>query len=392
MRFLVKCLFIIIVLTLTASISLCSEQWEPFSLAGQTVHTLLIDPQRPENMYALVGIGNKNAWTFGSDILKTTDGGNRWQSILRQILKPSCIAIDPTRPNIIYVSGEKVNKFGVPNAAVFKSTDGGKQWNEGFVVHSDIEGWIYQMKISPADPDVLYVALQRLGQILFQSADGGETWTPRWSGGPFLIYPDSADSNTLYILTSDLGPGRFAVGTSLGESTDGGMTFDRLELSDIPFDEGVDSLAITPDHPDTFYVSARHRSENWVLKSADAGLTWEAIATKLDPKWYDFRVLYINPANPNVVYGDINRICAPPCAWSSQLLISENGGRNWRPFMDGMASTDFSQMTFHPTRPEEIYACTKNGIYMISYRAAIMTDELPDRAKKTTWGNIRSEL
>ena len=158
------------------------------------------------------------------------------------------------------------------------------------------------------------------------------------------------------------------------------------------FDEGIDSVAIAPERSGIFYASAHHRSENWILKSTDAGLTWEAILIKLDTNWHDFRVLCVNPANSNVVYGDVDRLCIPPCSWSSQLLISENGGRNWRPFMDGMEGADFSQLTFHPIHPEEIYACTKNGIYMISYKASIMINSLHDRAKITTWGYIRSEL
>ncbi len=377
-----KFLLSIIALIMAANISLCTEQWKPISLQGQPVHTLLIDPQNPENMYALIGAGEKKLWKFGSDILKTTDGGSTWSSILGHILKPSCIAMDPTRPDYIYVSGEKINQFGVKNAAVFKSTDGGRNWNDGFIVHSDIEGWIYQLEISPADPNVLYVALQRLGQILYRSKDGGENWKAGWSGGVFLIYPDPVDADTLYILTYDLGRGQ-----SLGVSVDGGITFDRLKLPNPPVDGEVDSVAITPDHPGTLYATARHDFENWVLKSTDSGLTWEAFPIELEQRWRSFRVLGVNPANPNVVYGDIDRLCAPPCAWSSQLLISKDSGRNWRSFMGGMEETNFSALTFHPNRSEEIYASTKNGIYMINSGAAVMTDG----AKKTTWGEIRSE-
>ena len=145
--------------------------------------------------------------------------------------------------------------------------------------------------------------------------------------------------------------------------------------------------APTPDHPGTLYATARHDFENWVLKSTDSGLTWEAFPIELEQRWRSFRVLGVSPANPNVVYGDIDRLCAPPCAWSSQLLISKDSGRNWRSFMGGMEETNFSALTFHPNRSEEIYASTKNGIYMINSGAAIMTDG----AKRTTWGEIRSE-
>jgi hypothetical protein len=55
--------------------------------------------------------------------------------------------------------------------------------------------------------------------------------------------------------------------------------------------------------------------------------------------------------------------------------------------MGGMEETNFSALTFHPNRLEEIYASTKNGIYMINSGVAVMTDG----GKKTTWGGIRSE-
>lgn len=82
------------------------------------------------------------------------------------------LEIDPSNPNVIYTSGHGFIK---------KSEDGGKTWNP-------IENGIpnkpkpdtpdaHLMTMDPKNPNHLYVLLAGKGDNLFESKDGGQSWT-----------------------------------------------------------------------------------------------------------------------------------------------------------------------------------------------------------------------
>src|SRR5262249_7778400 len=100
--------------------------WMAVGSFPNEVHAVVIDPQRPSNVYAV----------SGQLIFKSTDGGGTWEALRAPRVAPmptplcddcdtpfladvGAFAIDPQQPDILYAGGY---------AGVSKSTDGGSSW------------------------------------------------------------------------------------------------------------------------------------------------------------------------------------------------------------------------------------------------------------------------
>ncbi|NJN41844.1 MAG: hypothetical protein HC811_06070 [Flammeovirgaceae bacterium] len=146
------------------------------TINGALVETLAVDHQRPGTMYA--GFGSGNLW-------KTVNNGLTWNPIFEN--QPSYgigdIALAPSNTEIIYLgTGETLKKprnFTMPGTGVYRSDDGGKNWN-----HLGLEdSWhIGEIAIHPTNPEIVYVAV--LGHFwstnknrgVYRSMNGGKSW------------------------------------------------------------------------------------------------------------------------------------------------------------------------------------------------------------------------
>jgi len=366
----------IFLLLIMAQAVLWGEVWEPFGLEGRWVKDLAINPRDTRIMYAIPGL---EPW--GKDLLKTTDGGKTWHSILGNIRTPSCIAIDPVNPKNVYVGGEKVvgrSKWGeITNGAVFKSKNGGEKWNEGKVLIPDPGVRVLQIVVHPADPEVLYLVRRRLNCGLHRSVDGGESWgmcsrQVNEVGGLFIEI-DPRDPDVLYAW------GTACWAFKLGKSDNGGGSFIELNLPGNP--DVVDSLALAPSRPDTLYVKAiwypwntkDRKEKTHLFRSDDGGLTWEVLPDR--PEFLERGNLKVNPKDPNLIYHQTH----------SGVSVSVDGGKSWQPLSKGLEGVRINKLIFDPRNPMILYACTNNGIY----RTISSLDISPGRMKPTLWGYIR---
>src|SRR5205085_6479378 len=92
---------------------------------------------------------------------------------------------------------------GIEDAALFKSKDGGKTWQElaGLRGHGTGPQWqpgaggmcLHTIILDPSNPQRIYVAISAAGA--FRTDDGGKTWKPINSGlkSPYVLPdPDAA--------------------------------------------------------------------------------------------------------------------------------------------------------------------------------------------------------
>jgi photosystem II stability/assembly factor-like uncharacterized protein len=87
---------------------------------------------------------------------------------------------------------------GVEDAAIFRSTDGGKNWHEmaGLRGHGTGPKWspgaggmgLHTILIDPANPKRMYIAISAAGA--FRTDDGGKTWKPINKGLRSQYIPD----------------------------------------------------------------------------------------------------------------------------------------------------------------------------------------------------------
>jgi photosystem II stability/assembly factor-like uncharacterized protein len=93
-------------------------------------------------------------------VLRSLDDGRTWTATLmgNQI---TVIAVDPSRPNLVYAGGSDPNNRGV----MYRSIDRGESWQR-IVNGLDIRSAVTQLLLDPSEPSRLYVGA-RIGSVPF---------------------------------------------------------------------------------------------------------------------------------------------------------------------------------------------------------------------------------
>ncbi len=174
-----------------------------------------IGPYRGGRSAAVAGVPSQpNVYYYGATgggVWKTTDGGINWDSVSDGSVfgtgSVGAIGISDSDPNVVYVGmGESPIRGNVSHGdGVYKSNDAGKTWK-----HIGLEDTrqIPRIRVHPKNPDLVYVAA--LGHVwgpneqrgVFRSKDGGKTWEKVLSrgnkAGAIDLILDPGNPNTIY--------------------------------------------------------------------------------------------------------------------------------------------------------------------------------------------------
>jgi len=124
-----------------------------------------------------VGTGEnnpRNSVSFGDGVYKSTDGGKTWKNMgLRKSFQIGRIAIHPKDPNIVYVGA--LGRLYGPNEerGLFKTVDGGKNWEKIHFI--DDKTGVIDVQMNPADPETLLIATWERQRDEFDSWHGEKT-------------------------------------------------------------------------------------------------------------------------------------------------------------------------------------------------------------------------
>ncbi len=270
---------------------------------------------------------------------------------------------EPGNPNVYYV--------GAASGGVWKSTDGGHRWRPVF--DDQPASSIGSLALAPSDPNVVWAGTGEtfiranisIGNGIYRSTDGGETWEHRGldgSGriGRIVVHPRDPDVVFACALGHTYGPQEER---GVFRTTNGGETWERVLFVDP--DTGCSDLVMDPANPRILFAgmwqievatwgrtSGGPGSSLWV--SRDGGATW----TRLEgsglptPPWGKIG-LGMSAADPDRVYALIetssNRDFAPSDPYQGALWRSDDGGRAWRMVN---ASNDLSARWLYYTRFE----------------------------------------
>ncbi|HUO95762.1 MAG TPA: hypothetical protein VMT92_05980 [Steroidobacteraceae bacterium] len=282
-----------------------------------------IGPFRGGRALAVAGVaGDPTTWYFGAvagGVWKSTDAGATWQPLFddQKIASIGAIAVAESDSNVLYVgTGEACLRGNITYGdGVYKSLDGGRSWKHIGLRDSQHIGAV---AVHPKNPDIVLVAA--LGHAygpneergVYRSADGGRSWQKVLyrdadTGAVDVVF-DPANANILYASLwqvrrtpwslSSGGPG-----SGLYKSTDGGVTWTRLEGHGLP--EGIlgrIGVSVAGGGGRVYALIEAH--EGGLFRSDDGGANW----VRINPDhrfrqraWY-YSHVYADPTTPDVVY------------------------------------------------------------------------------------------
>ena len=123
-----------------------------------SIGALAVSDANPNIVWAGTGEGNpRNSANYGGGIYKSLDGGKNWEMMGLEDTKAIYrIHPHPTDPNTVYV-GALGNMWAPnPERGVYRTTDGGKNWDK--VLYIDEGTGIAELVMDPTNPDKLIAA------------------------------------------------------------------------------------------------------------------------------------------------------------------------------------------------------------------------------------------
>lgn len=301
--------------------------WKPiFERQGTfSIGDIALAPSNPEVVWVGTGESNvRNSVSFGDGVYKSTDGGKNWQHMgLKDTEHISAIVIHPQNPDIVYV-GALGHAFA-PNdeRGVFMTTDGGRTWTK--TLYIDKEHGVSDLEIDPTNPNILYAGMwsferkpwtHRSGSEkggLFKSIDGGRTWNKLTNGLPKLL-------GRIGVRVAPTNPNVvYAIVESkegtLYRSDDRGDTFKQVSKQTNIVSRGFyyTRVRIDPTNENHIYAVA-----STLFESIDGGKTFKSITGKVH---IDFHAFWQDAKNPKRI-------------WVGQdggIAVTYDGGETWEP-------------------------------------------------------------
>ena len=225
------------------------NNWDKIGLENsERIANIIVNPENSNEIYVAV-LGS--LWSDNDErgVYKSNDGGKTWENILFLNNSTGCadLAMDPSDPNTLYASMWEFRRTawsfnsGGENSALYKSTDGGKNWNK---IHKGFpKGKLGRLAIgvSESNPQTLYTVIEsekNEDKGLYKSVDGGENWEQKNNDFGITVRPfyfsrivvDPKDENVVV-----------KAGLFGSISKDGGETFENLgnmhaDIHDMVFD------------------------------------------------------------------------------------------------------------------------------------------------------------
>lgn len=163
--------------------------------AVMTIGDIAVNWQQGEIIWVGTGESNSSRSSYaGAGIYKSSDGGRSWQHLgLTESHHIGKIALHPGDPNTVWVAALGHLYSANKERGLYKTSDGGKTWQQTLYVHDNAGG--IDLEVDPSNPAVLYAATWERkrrawdfveagpGSGIYKSTDGGNSWQQLNTGG-----------------------------------------------------------------------------------------------------------------------------------------------------------------------------------------------------------------
>ena len=275
--------------------------YEPFfdSQGSYSIGCITIDPGNKNVIW--VGSGennNQRSVAYGDGVYKSNDGGKSWKNVgLKNSEHIGMIAVNPDNSNEVYVAAYGPLWSSGGDRGIYKTSDGGNKWKKVLDV-SEHTGF-NEIHIDPRNPKVLYAtAHQRRRHVwtylsggpesaIYKSTDGGSNWEELKTGIP------SGDKGRIALAICPTNPDRIYAmieGHGVYRSDDRGASFSFKNDYNTSGNYYVE-LVPHPTNPDIVYSM-----DTWMHLSEDGGKTFSRVPES--QKHVDNHCLWVNPKNP----------------------------------------------------------------------------------------------
>lgn len=317
----------------------------------QSIGTIAIDPQSPNTVW--VGTGEtwtRNSVSVGNGILKSTDGGKSWDHKgLKTSDRISNIIIHPENSDVVFVGVLGALWGNSEDRGVYKTTDGGTTWENIFP--GNMNTGCSELIMDPNDPNVMYAAFWEYrrtawsfnsggeNSALYKTTDGGKNWNKIHSGFPsgklgrIAVAVAPSNSKILYATLET----EFSNKNGLWRSDDGGVSWNHLNsdfgLTVRPF--YFSRIVVDPKNPDVIVKGGLTGSI-----SRDGGKTFRnlgAMHSDIHDIWFDIE-------NSNRMY----------VATDGGVYRTWDGG-NTMEIVENMPVSQFYHVSFDMQEPYNVY-------------------------------------
>jgi photosystem II stability/assembly factor-like uncharacterized protein len=333
------------------------EKWDVSGphFAGWELYHVKGSPVDPNRLYA----SQSSGW-FGQQIQRSNDGGKTWEPVGNKFVYDGVPGTHQWYDGTAHpwefkrvwhlepsLTDSDTVYAGIEDAALFKSTDGGQNWEElsGLRKHGSGPNWqpgaggmcLHTIILDPKNPDRIFIAISAAGA--FRTDDGGKTWQPinRGLKSEYIPNPEAEVGHCVHhIAMHKSRPNVLFMQKhwDVMRSDNAGDLWHEVS-GNLPTDFGF-AIDVHAHEPDTIYVvPIKSDSEHFpldgklqVFRSKSGGNEWQAMTRGLPQG-----DCYVNVLRDAMSVDSLDSCGIYFGTTGGQVYCSPDAGENWKPIV-----------------------------------------------------------